>query len=322
MQAVRRISVLLLTSAVGAAACGGDDGGSTADAGVDAPLGDPNVLAGSFNLELRDDEPPVTALQGIVYDKPPPEAVIWNQTMLDGDCELLEPRVPFCNTPCVPSVEVCVADDVCVAAATKQDIGTVSVTGVRTATGATSFELTSISNTYLVPGTISLAYPGFAAGDPLTVAATGSAFSPPFMITTTGIAPLVVTNPDRDLARNAAVDLTWTAPTAGVSRIHLKLDISHHGGSKGKIVCDTADDGALTLSAPMITQLLDLGAAGFPTIELTRVSTSNALITAGRVDLSVTSAIERAVTVPGIISCTDDSECTAPATCQSDLTCR
>ena len=323
MQAATRwISVLLLTSAAGAA-CGGDDGGATADAGVDAPLGDPAVLVGNFNIELRDDEPPVTAIAGIVNDKTPPSAVIWNQTALDGDCELLQPDVPFCNTPCDVSTEVCVADDVCAAHAVKQDVGTVSVSGVRTTTGATTFELTSNSNNYLVPGAISLVYPGFAAGDPLTVAATGSAFTPPFTITAIGIAPLVVTNPDRDLARNASVDLTWTPPASGAtSRLHLKLDISHHGGSKGKIECDTADDGTLTLSAPMITQLLDLGAAGFPTIELTRVATGDALTTAGRVDLSVLSSVERPVTVPGIISCDGDEDCTAPATCQSDLTCR
>ncbi len=321
--ATRWISVLLLTSAAGAGACGGDDGGVTADAGIDAPLGDPSKLVGYFNIELRDDEPPVTSIAGIVNDKVVPEAVAWNQSMLDGDCELLLPDVPFCSTPCNPSTEVCVADDVCEAYAVKQDVGTVSVSGVRTSTGATTFELTSNSNNYLVPGAITLVYPGFAAGDPLTVAATGSAFTPPFTITATGIAPLVVTNPDRDLARNASVELTWTPPASGAtSRLHLKLDISHHGGSKGKIECDTADDGALTLSAPMVTQLLDLGAAGFPTIELTRVATGDALTTAGRVDLSVTSAIERPVTVPGIISCDGDEDCTPPATCQSDLTCR
>lgn len=320
MQAATRwIPALLLCTA----ACGGDDGGATADAGVDAALGDPADLVGTFSIELRDDKPPVTVMAGVVNDKVPPASVIWTRSSLDGDCELLVPDVPFCNTPCVPGTEVCVADDTCEAVATKQDVGTVTVSGVRTATGATSFELTSVSNNYQVPGSITLAYPGFAAGDALAVAAAGSAFTPPFTITAPGIAPLDVTNPDRDLARNTAVELTWTPPASGASsRVLLKLDISHHGGSKGKIECDTADDGALTLSAPMVTALLDLGAAGFPTIELTRVASGNALTTAGRVDLLVTSAIERPVTVPGITSCTDDSECTPPATCQADLTCR
>jgi hypothetical protein len=156
----------------------------------------------------------------------------------------------------------------------------------------------------------------------IAITATGSSFTPAFSISATAIAPLVVTNPDRDLARDAPLDLTWTPPTGGsATEIFLKLDISHHGGSKGKIECTTADDGALTLSAAMVTELLDLGAAGFPTVILERRAVGSALTTAGRVDLMIGSEIERPVTVPGVISCDGDEDCTPPATCQSDLTC-
>jgi hypothetical protein len=70
-----------------------------------------------------------------------------------------------------------------------------------------------------------------------------------------------------------------------------------------------------------MTQLLDRGAAGFPTVILERRAVGSALTTAGRVDLMIGSEIERPVTVPGVISCDGDEDCTPPATCQSDLTC-
>ncbi|MBK9036548.1 MAG: hypothetical protein IPL61_35750 [Myxococcales bacterium] len=309
--------------AVAVAGCGGDDGGSgDPDAGgIDAMLGDPTVLVGTFAINLVDDDPPNTTITGTVYDRTPPALVLWDVTTTDGDCQLLIPHVPFCATPC-GSTAACVADDVCAPNAMRQDVGTVHVTGVHTTTGASEFDLIRTTD-YLVPGTITLLFPGFAPGDPITVAASGAAFTPAFTMATVGIAPLVVTSPDPALMRGAAVDLGWTAPASGAtSRIAVKLDISHHGGLKGKIVCDTADDGALTLGGAMITQLLDLGAAGFPTIELTRTISGSGLTTAGRVDLTISSAIERAVTVPGITSCTGDEDCTPPATCQSDLTCQ
>jgi hypothetical protein len=310
------------------AACGGDDGGSGDPdaAGPDAMLGDPTKLVGSFVVSVVNAEPPYTTLIGKVYDRTPPEATQWNPMTTDGDCRLLIPEVPFCTTPCGGSA-VCVADDTCESNAMPRDVGEAHVSGIRTVAGATEFDLAKLTTvnaiTYQVPGTISLMYPGFAAGDPVTITATGSSFTPPFTLTTTAIAPLVVTNPDLALARNTGADLTWTPSAVGAtSRILLKLDISHHGGSRGKIECDTADDGALTLSPTMMTQLLDLGAAGFPTIELERRSTGSALTTAGRVDLVIGSQIERPVTVPGIISCDGDEDCTPPATCQNDLTCR
>lgn len=316
---------LALALALAAAACGGDDGGAAVDASsVDARLGDPALQVGTFVVALVDAEPAYTSVVGVVNDKVPPQAVAWDVATTAGDCRLLKPRVPFCSPGC-GGTAVCVADNTCEPYAVKQDVGTVTVSGVRTSTGATSFELAFPDpdiRTYQVPGAIQLAYPGFSPGDTIAIAATGSSFTPAFSISATAIAPLVVTNPDRDLARDAPLELTWAPPTGGGdSEIFLKLDISHHGGSKGKIECTTADDGALTLGAPLVTELLDLGAAGFPTVILERRAVGGALTTAGRVDLVIGSEIERPVTVPGVISCDGNEDCTPPATCQSDLTC-
>ena len=79
------------TAALGAltalAACGGDDGSAGPDAGVDAMLGDPDTLVGQFTIDLvapvpaTETEPATegyTSVLGVVYDKPQPQAIIWD----------------------------------------------------------------------------------------------------------------------------------------------------------------------------------------------------------------------------------------------------
>jgi hypothetical protein len=124
---------------------------------------------------------------------------------------------------------------------------------------------------------------------------------------------------------------TWgAAKNPEQSRLLLDLDISHHGGTRGRIVCDTDDDGELTISGELMTALIGLGVAGFPTVELTRVSSGGADIAQGCVQLRVSSFVCQAVTVADVTSCTDttcsaDSSgwvpCPDGMTCRSDLVC-
>ena len=87
------------------------------------------------------------------------------------------------------------------------------------------------------------------------------------------------------------------------------------------IECDTDDTGAITISASLMTELIGLGVAGFPSVIITRVSSDSAQIAVGRVELAVSSKVERLVTVAGVDSCTEDADCPDGGTCQSDLTC-
>ena len=102
----------------------------------------------------------------------------------------------------------------------------------------------------------------------------------------------------------------------------MKLDISHHGGSKGKIECTTADDGELELSSAMVSALVDLGVAGFPTIIVSRKAVGSVTISPGRVDFVAAAEVERAVTLEGVVSCNDSAQCPQGQTCQDDLTCK
>jgi hypothetical protein len=297
----------------------------------DARTGDPNVLAGAFKVELvapvpangsTPARPGYTAVLGTVYDGAQPSPITFVPTMTDGPCTLLVPDVPFCTTPC-GGTAVCVADDTCAPYATKHSVGTVQVSGIATTTGATSFEMEPIVENYQPPAGIELAYPPFAAGAPVQMTATGSDFTAGFRLDATGIDELVLGADTFALAGGAALDLAWTpgAGGANTAAIEVKLDISHHGGTKGMITCAWQDSGALTITAQLVDALLALGAAGFPTIIVSRRVTGSTVMEAGRVALVITSEVERPVTVPGVQSCNDDTDCTPPETCQEDLTC-
>ncbi len=309
-------------SAGGGAGASGSAGSGSGNAGA-AGQGDSSQLVGSFQVKVTPasgDIEASTAVVGKVYDGPTPATVIWEKPQVDGSCTLTTPRVPFCSTPCGSS-SACVEDDTCQAYATARSVGAVTVTGVKTTAGDSSFVMTAIANTYQPPGSTSLAYPPFAEGDAVSLSAAGDYF-PAFTLTSKGVAPLVVTSTALALKSGQPLALTWTKGTTGNAKVHVKLDISHHGGTKGQIECDADDSGALTVTAPLITTLLGLGAAGYPTVIVTRHALGSTVISAGRVDLDVSSIVEQAVTVEGLTSCTEDTDCASGQTCQSDLSCK
>ena len=83
-----------------------------------------------------------------------------------------------------------------------------------------------------------------------------------------------------------------------------------------------SDSGSLELDGALITELLDLGVAGFPSIIVTRRAVGSAAIAAGRVDLVLSSKVEHFVDIAGLTSCSADSDCPDGQTCQDDLTCK
>jgi hypothetical protein len=115
-----------------------------------------------------------------------------------------------------------------------------------------------------------------------------------------------------------AVNLTWVAPQkAGISRVEIELEISHHGGYKGEIDCDVADTGTFSIPAPLVTGLINLGRSGYPTIKVRRVSSASAANESG-VKVLMPSQVERDVDT-GVISCGGQASppCPAPQMCSN-----
>ncbi|WP_437527460.1 hypothetical protein WME79_42840 [Sorangium sp. So ce726] len=300
----------------------GSSGGST---GTGEPTGDPTKLVGAFQVRsLPSAEPGAsgsTSVIGKIYDGPTPSQIVWEVQAEEGSCQLLTPRVPFCNEPCGGSA-VCVEDDTCQPYPAAHSAGDVTVTGLNLESGAASLVMSPTANNYQPPAGVKLGYPPADEGQVVRFEASGDFFSA-FTVEAKGVSPLDLLNETIELDPGQPLQLAWTPPGQdGISNLHVKLDISHHGGTKGMIECNVEDTGSLDVPASLVKQLLDLGVAGFPTIIVTRKSVGSATIPPGRVDLVVSSQIEQAVVIAGLTSCNDDSQCPDGQTCQSDLTCQ
>lgn len=287
-------------------------------------MGDDSELLGTFKIEVIADESGpttgATSVLGKVSDGETPLIVAWQESAREGSCRLEKPRVPFCTPAC--GADVCVEDNVCRAYPTALSVGTVTLSGVKTSGGETTLTLKEAAKAYQAPPGTTFAYPPFSEGEPVRLSASGGELTP-FELSATGVAPLWLDNQSLELEAGKPLELKWTPPVdAAASSVHVKLDISHHGGSKGMIECDADDTGALSIPAALLSQLLELGVAGFPTVVVTRTVSDRKGTGVGSVALVIASSTERAVNVPGVESCTGNEQCPSGQICQPDLTCQ
>lgn len=299
------------------------DGGLLAEAGS-AERGATGQLVGAFQVDLVAPAfggTGFTSIVGRVDDGPMPQSVLWEVQAQQGLCRLLTPRIPFCDESCGGSA-VCTEYGECQPYPNPVDVGAVRVEGLQTTTGASSIEMQAIAGNYQPPADTLLVFPAFAEGAPVILAAAGTESVPAFSMRARGIAPLELLNASIELVDGQSVTLTWRAaaqPTR--SAIQVSLDISHHGGTSGKIECASEDSGALELPALLLDGLKALGVSGFPTIVVTRSARAVAGADVGWIELVLRSRVEREVSIPGLISCEDDLDCPDGETCQPDLRC-
>ncbi|HEY3668695.1 MAG TPA: hypothetical protein VGL19_22010, partial [Polyangiaceae bacterium] len=78
---------------------------------------------------------------------------------------------------------------------------------------------------------------------------------------------------------------------------------------------------SLLIPATLVTSLIELGVAGFPSVSLARTSSGSAAIAPGQVTLQVVSEVTRVLVVAGVQSCMADTDCPSGKTCQQDETC-
>jgi hypothetical protein len=313
-------------------------GGSGTSSGGSSSAGDPNAVIGSFSLRLVAPVPATadtdavagtTSLDGLLWSGPQLPQVTLKQTMQEGDCVLLVPSAPFCNPTC-GATATCVAINTtsnagaCQAMPVARGAGSVTFTGLTTTgMGPVVLEPDPISHFYAAGPEANLVFPPFQEGTDLGLAAAGGDL-PAFTAKSKGIHLLEVTaNGPIKIDKDQPMPLRWTkSGQPGTSGIEVKLDISHHGGSKGQINCDTADSGAIDIPAKLITALIGLGVAGDPTVSIIRKAVGYAQLPTGRIAFLVTSSNEQPVVVAGFISCNEKEPCPAGKTCGVDRLCR
>jgi hypothetical protein len=271
--------------------------------------------------------PAYTSVVGRVYDAEVPPNITWTATADEGACRLLEPSIPACDPAC-RGTDVCVEDGRCVAHPRSLDLGTVTLRGLTSQSGDEAIAIDPLppSNNYQLPGGVQLAHPPFAEGDPITLDAEGGDL-PAVTIETTGIAELepTIDGPLR-FTPDSATELRWAPPAAAAaSRIVVRVDISHHGGQKGEIVCDAADTGTLAIPAALGAQLIELGIAGYPSLQIAREAIGTADAAGIRIALAVTSPVTIDLEIPGLVSCDDPGTqdvCPDGQSCQPDWRCQ
>jgi hypothetical protein len=245
---------------------------------------------------------------------PLPDQFIVTKTV--GDCKLLEPTSATCSKACA-TTETCVAKDTCQKNPGSVAMGSLKFTGLELKAGGTEFTLSPIATTYQAAGATEVTYPGCNAGQNVSVSG-GADAATTFNLTTTCIDPLVVTGSSPlPFESGRVAQLSWTRQSTGTARVAVRIDISHHGGLKGLITCDTADSGSLEVDATLVTGLIALGTAGYPVVKLTRTSSASAAAGSGKATLSLQSVVEVPLSIPGVVSCEDDSGCTSGQTCTS-----
>lgn len=294
--------------------------GGCSDSGGDGPTGDgvqdgpceATTRVGAFETVLQDG---FTSVQGRVESAVSPMRV---PTLVaeDGACRMYRPPTLFCDPACGTGT-TCDATGACVDAPYSVSVGTVTVSGLKS-----PVEMTPAAPVFFYTFNGTLEHPGFDEGAALALVAAGEGELEPFTLDARGVATLSSPATSVALVQDQPVALQWTAPgQPDVSAIHIDLNIAQHGGSPGWIDCEVPDTGSFTIPVSLSNQLLAQGASGFPSLILTRRSIDSTDTDVGCVQWSAQSSVTLDVDIEGLTSCSDNDDCTAPETCQPDLTC-
>lgn len=282
-------------------------------AGCSSGASPTGTVFGGVTVDLIKDDPAHTGFLGLFFDAPPQPMTPLDVSKMQGGCQLLVPRKVACAQACGAG-EICTGVDLCSKKPATVGVGVLHVEGL----GPTALDLEPTSpDTPTYQAVPTLPYPACAEGAAVTVGAMA------FSIAGTCVADLAVTSTvPIPVVSGQAMHLAWAPPgQAGISRVEIDLEISHHGGYKGEIVCDVPDTGAFDVPEPLVTALVALGRAGFPTVKLARTATAAAkaepgakLVVASRAELEVDT---------GVISCGTDAAppCPTGMTCQPNFTC-
>ena len=164
--------------------------------------------------------------------------------------------------------------------------------------------------------------PGFEPGAKLRLSSSGGDY-PPIDLRAWGVSLLEgVTNPIAVRA-GQGVELSWQPPAdPGPARVHLNLNINHHGSTSNWIECDVEDVGMAVIPGALIDSLLERGRSGFPTLTVTRRSVSSTRIEPGCIELAVSSERVSDVELDDFQSCSSLAECSTGQVCGPEFFCQ
>jgi hypothetical protein len=278
-------------------------------------------LFGTFNVALQGDieDPQITTVVGMVNDGPSPNILVYDKIDSVDKCVLYKSRVPFCQRDCGDAT--CVENDSCLPDPNVVDVGPVTVKGFKIAGVETTFTMKLVGGTVKSYQSPTLDLPPCPEGATVTFSAAGTSTIPAFTLSARAITPLVLLNDTFPCVDHQPINVHWAPPAVtGFSYIYVLIDISYHGTSKGKIESYCEDNGSLTVAASLLDKLKTYGISGYPKIEIHRMSTGfNA---ATNTKLEFESKVIRFLSIPGVISCSDQGgQCPNGQTCGDDQRC-
>jgi hypothetical protein len=237
---MRRALPLLLI----AAACGGDsdahvDAGPLLDAGDGdfqvARVGFVNLVEGSGFL----------GTYALIQDRP--ELPVPSAVASQGDCTVFRrPSPSLCDPPCTDAV--CTAPDTCTPYAQNASAGRITVGGLRAPLAFVPGQFGYMPEPQ-PPGDL------FDPGASISVSAAGDV-TPAFAVELTAPPPLEAPFQNLTLTDGVDATITWTAGAGGPRSIQVMLVVGWHGAPpEALMVCETDDDGSLTIPGALIAQL-------------------------------------------------------------------
>lgn len=232
-------------------------------------------------------------------------------TMQAGVCRLITSCLPFCEDNCGAEQKSCGSNGRCFSPPTFVDMGAVDVSGLEDAVMVTQ----SKANLYQNAGT--LPHPAAKPGADVKLQIAGGAQGS-LSLSGKGVELLAFESVGIEVARDKALTLKWKAPVApDLARMHVTLNVNTHGsGSLAYIECDAPDTGSLEIAANLIAGLSARGLSGFPSVTFARRTVDSTEIAQGCVELEIASVATLAVTVAGVTSCNEDSQCSTDQRCE------
>ncbi|HEX2956750.1 MAG TPA: hypothetical protein VHO70_07955 [Chitinispirillaceae bacterium] len=257
-----------------------------------------------------------TQFTGKMYNGPIPDPV-WDTLMTVGECKLIVPK----QTTCQGCEGVCVDNNNCQPEPDTITVGELTITGMINRGGTTTSTVTATNAIYMPKLDNRPKNPPCEEGGTITLAASGNDAVAGFTISAKTISKIEISSDSIAMNPGEPILLKWkSAANPDNSRLKVIIDISYHGGTKGKIECDCRDDGELEIPAVLLDSLKTFGMSGYPRMEIYRQSYATAPGTGAQ--LVVQAFVQLWLKIPGLITCSADSQCPDGQECAADKRCR